>query len=443
MSQEVELKLTLPQVAVEALLDALGAPHSITPLYNQYFDTPDLQLNQAHAALRIRKTPTGYVQTLKNKGVAIAGLHQRGEWEYEIAEAKLDWSLFNEVPLDQNLQDQVSALFSTDFERRLWNIQQDQSEIEVVLDQGLITSTDDEAEHSIALCELELELKSGDVSALFSFAQSLCQQHPLVPCDINKAERGYSLIDPSVSFYQGITGPNVSNQQYLEDCLMRMSRTWDDFIQQEDLFSILNLYRQVCGAVLVLEHELDAPQLLGQWRKLQSSLQRLLEMAQVPMALFVDDHSNSRGLSQRLLRSMQTSLWNEIEAWMLSNELGQCMIQLGEFLFVSKQESLAAPVMDCGDLTRNTILIPVQHLQDLSQLQGLADIYKRKEDAAYQLLEPLINHHLVILGMMHAKNSALGSDQDSKAKLDSWARRLTVMQRHLQHAQHAAQQGWL
>ncbi|EAT11438.1 CYTH domain-containing protein [Bermanella marisrubri] len=443
MSHEVELKLTLPQVAVEALLDALGEPHSVTPLHNQYFDTPDLQLNQAHAALRIRKTPTGYVQTLKNKGVAIAGLHQRGEWEYQISEPKLEWSLFSDVPLDNNLKEQVSALFSTDFDRCLWNIQHDQSEIEVVLDQGLITAIDDETEHSIALCEVELELKSGDVNALFTFAQSLCQKHPLVPCDINKAERGYALINSQVSFYESISGPDVSNQQYLEDCLMRMSRTWDAFIQKEDLFSILNLYRQVCGAVLVIQHVLDAPQLLDQWRKLQSSLQRLLDKAQVPMALFLDDHSNSRGLSQRLLKSMQSSLWSDIDTWIQSNELGQCMLAMGAFLYATEHNKLASPVINCGDMTRESILLSVQHLNDLQQLQGLADIYKRKEDAAYQLLEPLINHHLVILGMMHAKNSSLGTDQDSKAKLDSWARRLTVMQRHLQHAQHAAQQGWL
>lgn len=443
MSHEVELKLTLPPVAVEALLNALGEPHSITPLYNQYFDTPDLQLNQAHAALRIRKTPQGFVQTLKNKGVAVAGLHQRGEWEYAISEARLDWSLFADTPLAESLQEQVVGLFSTDFERRLWNIQQGQSEIEVVLDQGFITANRDDLEHRIALCEIELELKKGDASALFELARELCIQHPLVPCDINKAERGYGLIDTSLSFYKPITGTDISNKQYLEDGLTRMSRAWDAFIQREDLFSILTLYRQVCGVVLVIEHELDAPSLLSQWRKLQASLQQLLEKAQVPLALFLDDHSNSRGLSQRLLKGMQTSLWQEIDHWMQQNHLGQCMIELGEFLFESEQQALASPLMNCSDLTRQNVLQSVQHLRDLSQLQGLADIYKRKEDAAYQLLEPLINHHLVILGMMHTKYSSLGADQDSKAKLDSWARRLTVMQRHLQHAQHAAQQGWL
>ena len=91
MANEVELKLTLPEYAVDAFLASSNLGESQgEPLLldNQYFDTDDLALNQSHAALRIRKSQFGYKQTLKNKGQAIAGLHQRGEWEYDIDEAK-------------------------------------------------------------------------------------------------------------------------------------------------------------------------------------------------------------------------------------------------------------------------------------------------------------------------------------------------------------------
>lgn len=68
MAKEVELKLSLPSHGVDAFLqDAdLGQPQGAPlELDNQYFDTPELALNKAHAALRVRKSQHGFKQTLK------------------------------------------------------------------------------------------------------------------------------------------------------------------------------------------------------------------------------------------------------------------------------------------------------------------------------------------------------------------------------------------
>ena len=82
MSQEIELKLTISQESIEQFLNLTllkaYVPTSFT-LENTYFDTPDKQLTSYGAALRIRKTPTGFVQTLKTKGQNVGGLHQRDE----------------------------------------------------------------------------------------------------------------------------------------------------------------------------------------------------------------------------------------------------------------------------------------------------------------------------------------------------------------------------
>ncbi|WP_396587913.1 CYTH domain-containing protein [Bermanella sp. R86510] len=441
MSQEVELKLSLPQVAVNSVVTALGAPERVLNLENQYLDTPDLKLNRAHAALRIRKSQHGYVQTLKNKGTAVAGLHQRGEWEYPIASNAIEWDKFADLDLDSSLQEQIVELFSTNFERKLWHIREGQSLIEVVLDEGQVCTQ----EHCIALCEMELELKQGNVEDVFNLAMSLSDQHPLVPCDINKAERGYGLIDETISFYQspfdGTNSVIENHSDYLQDALVRMSRTWDDFTQQENLWALLVLLRQISGIVLVLRTSAANSDLVAKFSVLQNDLTALLEKAQVPMALYLDEHSHSRGLSQRILKNIHASLWNDIEIWMLKNELGKAMLALGHWLHQGNAKQTWQ--IDLVTLTTSNILKNAQNLSDVHQLQGLADIYKRYDASAYSLIKPLVNLNIVILGMMNAKNSALGADQERKAKLDSWARRLTVMQRHLQQAQNHAQHGWL
>ncbi len=208
---EVELKLSLPAAAVEALeADPLLAQARKTRkrLDNIYFDTPDHALAQARIGLRLRKDGRRWLQTVKSGGSAQAGLHQREEIEFAVSGKALEWAPLVGTaceavlgPVWQQLTPQFRTLFSRDI-RRLTG--PSGAEIEVAIDQGEIiagknrnsrNSRNSRASHESreAICELELELKSGAVDDLFDIALALADRHPLVLDNRSKAERGDAL----------------------------------------------------------------------------------------------------------------------------------------------------------------------------------------------------------------------------------------------------------
>lgn len=201
MSQETELKLAVPEDQVEALRqhdfwDQHAEPGGTIHLGNTYFDTPDMRLNQARVALRIREKNGQFFQTLKTRGESINGLTKRGEWEWPLLSATLDHGGLKEIWPDA-LQDvkseTVVPLFSTDFDRSLWHIEWKQpfARIEAALDQGIVKAGEAEA----PICELELELIEGDETALTLIAEEFIRTLNLRPSDKSKAEQGFELME--------------------------------------------------------------------------------------------------------------------------------------------------------------------------------------------------------------------------------------------------------
>jgi len=441
MANEVELKLTLPSFAVQDFLqDSQLGDYQGEPLVldNQYFDTDDLKLNQSHAALRVRKSQYGYVQTLKNKGTALAGLHVRGEWEYDIPSAHIDWSLFpQDIQIEDEIKQAIKPLFKTDFNRHVWNVSFGQSQIELVMDQGLICTT----KHNAPICEIELELKSGDAADLFALALQLAKRYPLVPCDISKAERGYALLYPIISFFtptdfalQMQSEQDFSLNPFLQETLQRISRRWDDVCSTENWWSLLVLSRQVQAMAWMINQLPMVPEAIQNgWQDLAIDLVKLLEPANLVIALHVDHHSNSRGLSQRLMQMQDSEMTVRLKTFIDDNKLGNNMLLLGQFLYaqtesVSFNEYLASSLhnLEVSQWQENND-------QQMQMLQGMAYLFKRLDHSAYQILNRFINQSLVVSAMTQAqKTMQTISDEDSRAKLGSWVRRLTVEARTLQ-----------
>lgn len=202
MATETELKLLLEPAATEQLsrhplLGAAGEPTEHW-LYNTYYDTPELDLAAAKVALRVRRQGERFIQTLKTRGQSIDGLHQRGEWEWDLDDATLDPARLTgdiwpaALPPAAGLT--LLPVFTTDFRRRLWWITFAGAEIEVALDQGdVVCECPGGQRLTDPISELELELKSGPAEALFELAQQLGEQIALQPGDISKAQRGYRL----------------------------------------------------------------------------------------------------------------------------------------------------------------------------------------------------------------------------------------------------------
>ncbi len=195
MNNETELKLLLAPQDHSRILIApclAGYPRSTLHLVNTYFDTPERVLNSARVALRIREKNGRYIQTLKTKGESVCGLSHRGEWEWNLPSPALDIERLS-VVLPEVLSGvdltTLQPVFRTDFKRQVIDIVWQGAEIELALDLGEVIA----GERTLPISELELELKSGDESSLYSLADALRQDVKLTSGDISKAEQGYRL----------------------------------------------------------------------------------------------------------------------------------------------------------------------------------------------------------------------------------------------------------
>ncbi|MBJ4955725.1 inorganic triphosphatase [Salmonella enterica subsp. enterica serovar Goldcoast] len=198
MAQEIELKFIVNSDAVDALRERLntlgGEHHAPSQLLNIYYETPDAWLRGHDMGLRIRGENGRYEMTMKIAGRVTGGLHQRPEYNVALSVPELDLTQFpaevwpnGELPAD--LASQVQPLFSTDFYREKWLVDVDDSRIEIALDLGEVKA----GEFAEPICELELELLSGDTRAVLKLASQLVSQTGLRQGSLSKAARGYHL----------------------------------------------------------------------------------------------------------------------------------------------------------------------------------------------------------------------------------------------------------
>ena len=205
MGIEREIKLALPAEQVHAatqwLVARTGEQGRPIKLVNIYFDTPQLTLATSKSALRLRQTPEGWLQTFKTVGNAKDGLHSRHEWEMPVAGAKLEIDTLlracDEPAAADALRDaapRLTELFRTNFTRTLWQVEADGAEIEAAIDQGDVLAEVHGESRRAPITEVELELKSGDETALHALASELGKQITgLAPDNVSKAQRGYQL----------------------------------------------------------------------------------------------------------------------------------------------------------------------------------------------------------------------------------------------------------
>ena len=191
MPTETELKLELTAEAAETLAASglLGEPAATRTLRSVYFDTADTRLKTAGFSLRIRASGNDRIQTVKAGGPASA-LFARDEWEMPVSGETpvIDYS----TPLRTELAigaDDLQPQFSVEVTRRIWNVTEGDTVIEVALDDGFVVA----GERGTPLCELELELKGGSVQGLFTLMRRIADIVPVRFGVRSKAERGYGL----------------------------------------------------------------------------------------------------------------------------------------------------------------------------------------------------------------------------------------------------------
>ena len=199
---EIELKLALPPGQVAGFMKRMARRRSVPvqqDLVTRYFDTPDFVLSGQGVALRVRRAGRRWLQTLKTEGERQGGLSRRVEFEMPVRRGAPDWNRFPPEAVayvSEALRAQLVPVFETRFHRTAWRVAGKRgAQIEVALDVGEVITLSgiNAGERRQPLCEIELELKSGQPDALFALALEWAGAFDCLPFDISKAERGVRL----------------------------------------------------------------------------------------------------------------------------------------------------------------------------------------------------------------------------------------------------------
>ena len=192
---EIELKFQIPAQRHAAVLRAAATASAATSrLQAQYFDTPDRRLARAGVALRLRQEDGVWVQTLKGRGDnGIRRIEHELRLDAGTGSPVLDPARHAGTEagelLSAALGDKPGALraiFATDVMRTHRLIRSGGAVIELAFDVGRLIAGDARQ----PLCELEFELKSGPLAALFALAERWALRHGLWLDVRSKAERG-------------------------------------------------------------------------------------------------------------------------------------------------------------------------------------------------------------------------------------------------------------
>jgi triphosphatase len=196
---ERELKFRIESIAAARRLQRalpLASPPRRLQVHSIYYDTPDLRLQRAGAALRLRRAGRRWLQTLKAPQGAQSALAARAEWEMAVPRRRLDCTLFprEEVRASTGLDmlrlaPRLRPMFTTRFERKAAPLALGHGvRAEACIDRGTIEA----GRSREPLLELELELLAGELGPLIGLAETLAPLGLRVE-RASKAERGYRL----------------------------------------------------------------------------------------------------------------------------------------------------------------------------------------------------------------------------------------------------------
>ena len=188
MGREFELKYA----ATDAVLASLAAQYSPcrqVQMETTYFDTPDGALSARHMTLRLRRENDAQVCTLKTP----LPDGSRGEWECPAADIQAGIAALLALGAPQMLENLtaqgVVPVCGARFTRLATDVLTADGVAELALDQGILLGGGKER----ALCEVELELKSGSEKALLALAKTVAATYALEPERDSKFRRALAL----------------------------------------------------------------------------------------------------------------------------------------------------------------------------------------------------------------------------------------------------------
>jgi inorganic triphosphatase YgiF len=248
--REMEVKFRadrdgLKRAQASQVVASVSAPRTET-VRSIYFDTASGELRKNGIVLRIRRK--GRAKPLLGIKAAQDGdsPFSRKEVEVPSPDMQPDLALFDEATaseLSALVGDRpLAAQFETTIKRRTILVERGRSQIEVAFDEGSIAVAD----QSVPLTEIELELKSGDETALYDLAMSLADELPLRLEFVSNAERGFQAMSRGtpaaakatpIPFAPGATLDDAV-QAVLSNTLWHFVANWAAIRQAEDPIAI-------------------------------------------------------------------------------------------------------------------------------------------------------------------------------------------------------------
>lgn len=177
-------------------------------LENFYLDTKNMTVLSRGGSVRRRHVSGSevdyYEQTVKYGGGAQKGLHRRHEWNASLngdfsieafkdaADSQDDPKELLDEVFDGLTDEDFEILCSNSFNRTTYKVAYGESLIEACFDIGTIYNSDKSDSEDI--CELELELISGNIDDLNSLSALIKEISDCVPLDASKYARTLKLV---------------------------------------------------------------------------------------------------------------------------------------------------------------------------------------------------------------------------------------------------------
>lgn len=198
LTREIEVKFSLTPAQLRQWEQSMwwqtAEPVAIEPLDSLYFDTPDLVLHAHKTALRLRKTPHGWWQTLKTVGKFADGLHHRVEIETPVTSPQLAQSVLQQAQFSSLFTpavcEHLSLCFETTFIRERRYYRTPECVLEFAIDRGQIRA----GALALPVLELECELIDGEPRAMANLVRDMAIGLGWQADSVSKAQRGFALV---------------------------------------------------------------------------------------------------------------------------------------------------------------------------------------------------------------------------------------------------------
>ncbi len=193
MGVEYELKFRANKQALRELAAAFPDGHTRYAMVTTYYDTPSGALSARHYTLRHRMENENHVCTLKTPAAG----QGRNELEISCRELQAAIPQFCKMGAPADFADMVAEglvpVCGARFYRIAIPVAWEECRLELALDEGVLIGGGRE----VPLCEVEVELKSGNPADADMFALVLATQHHLTPETKSKFRR-------SLDLYKGV-----------------------------------------------------------------------------------------------------------------------------------------------------------------------------------------------------------------------------------------------